>query len=286
LQLRPHSDDPYRRLGRAYLEGGRKDEAIGAYRKAVDANPFHWRNHYQLGEAYRKYGNMEDALKEFGIVIDQVPTLSYGYGGIGNANFEQGNYEDCIRAYEKALAVEPSRQSYEINSSLGTAYFFMKRYKEAAAKHELAVTMNPNDDLTHGNLADDYRLSQQLAKADAEYGTAIRLALKRLAMNPRDSPTLGNLALYYAKREKYDQALDAIRRARRIDRNDPDLIYDQAVVETLSGQSQQALKTLRDLLHKNYSLKNVENDPDLNQLQRQLPVDFAKLTTEFGGKSR
>ena len=55
----------YVRLGNAYMENGQKSEAISAYKKAIEVNPYYWGHHIVLGNAYFSIGNMEQALAEF-----------------------------------------------------------------------------------------------------------------------------------------------------------------------------------------------------------------------------
>ena len=50
LQLAPNSDEAYRALGDAYLTAGQGDEAIQAFQKAVETNPYYWMNYEMAGE--------------------------------------------------------------------------------------------------------------------------------------------------------------------------------------------------------------------------------------------
>jgi serine/threonine protein kinase/Flp pilus assembly protein TadD/TolB-like protein len=269
-ELKPQCDEGYRRLATAYLSKADRGKAILAYKNAVKSNPFNWNNHYQLGQAYLDYGNAREALKEFRNVVHRRPERSIGFEGLGNAYFISGEYERCIEAYERALALDQSDRSYTTVSNLGTAYFYMKRYADAVSQFEQAVKMNA-DYLTVGNLADAYRWAGQKGKAEANYTLAIEMANKRLEVNPRDATTLGNLAVYYAKTGKPSQAFDLMQKARHLNTKSPDIMYDDLVVKTLAGNFKEAHTALGDLLRKGYSVENVKNDPELSQLQRQLP---------------
>jgi Flp pilus assembly protein TadD len=94
---------------------------------------------------------------------------------------------------------------------------------------------------------------------------------------------MGGIAVYYAKKGDSTKALDFIHRARAIDTNDVNLIYNEAVVETLSNRPADAIKTLRLAFQKGYAPENVLSDPELDALKPR--PDFNALLKEFSKKS-
>jgi len=276
LQLAPNSDDGYRGLGKAYLALGQKDLALQAYQKAVEINPYYWVNYNSIGTAYSQLGQYEEALGAFRKMIELEPDNAFGYLNVGAVYFQQGKYDQCIPFFQKALQIQPHFMAY---SNLGTAFFFLKRYAESVPMFEKAVEINQNDSMMMGNLADAYRWSNQLDKANATYDRAIALAFKQLQVNPRDANVMDQLSLYYAKKGDPVQAVDFIRRARAINPADVSMIYDEAVVDTLTGRPAEALKSLREALQKGYSLQEAKNDPELANLQSR--PEFAKLVADF-----
>jgi serine/threonine protein kinase/tetratricopeptide (TPR) repeat protein len=280
LELAPNSDEGYRRLGDAYLAAGKPDDALQAYQRAIDANPYYWLNHNKLGSVYFQLGQKQKALDAFGQVIKLAPDLALGYDNLGVVNFQAGKWNDAIIAYSKALKIEPSVRLY---SNLGTAYFYLGHRADAIAMFQKAVDLSPNDDAAAGNLADGYRWSGDKAKAKAAYEHAITLALKGLRVNPQDASTLGDLASYYAKNGDPKKGLDFISRARTIDANDNELMYKEAVVKAIAGQSMEALASLRAALQKGYSVEQAKNDPELQTLATN--PEFGKLIAEFERKN-
>ncbi len=276
LQLAPNSDDGYRGLGKAYLGLGQKDLALQAYRKAIELNPYYWVNYNYAGQAYFALGDYDKALAAFQRIIELEPDNTFGYLNVGAIYFQQGKYDQCIPFFQKALQIQPHYLTY---SNLGTAFFYLKRYAESVPMFEKAVEMNQNDPMLMGNLADAYRWSNQLEKANSTYDRAIALAFKQLQVNPRDANVLDELGLYYGKKGDAVQALDFMRRARALSPSDVNLIYDQAVVFAETGRTAEALKALREALQKGYSLQQVKSDPELTALQN-LP-EFGKLVAEF-----
>jgi tetratricopeptide (TPR) repeat protein len=208
-------------------------------------------------------GENENALTTFRRVTELEPENVFGHMNTGLAYYRQGKWDDGIAAFQKALSIQPSFMVY---SNLGVAYFYSKRYEEAVKMFEKAVELNPNEQIAVGNLADAYRWSGRTDQAKATYDKAIALAYKELQVNPRNTTALEYLALYYAKKGDTAQALNFIKRARAINRNDVEVMYNEAVVNTLAGRHAEAFTALSQALAKGYPLKEVWNDPELKEL--------------------
>jgi len=280
LQLASNSDDGYRGLGKAYLALGQKDLALQAYQKAIDLNPYYWVNYNSIGTAYSELGKYEGALAAFRKMIELEPDNSFGYLNVGAVYFQQGKYDQCIPFFQKSLQIQPHYLTY---SNLGTAFFYLKRYSESVPMFEKAVELNQNDSSMMGNLADAYRWSSQIEKANTSYDRAIALAFKQLEVNPRDATVLDELGLWYAKKGDAVHALDFMRRARAVSPDDVGMIYDQAEVLAITARPAEALKVLREALQKGYSVEQAKIDPELATLQN-LP-EFQKLVKEFSKRN-
>jgi tetratricopeptide (TPR) repeat protein len=276
LELAPNSDEVYRRLGQAYMNAGKDDKAILALKTAVQMNPYYWYNYVLLGHTYYNSGDYGQALVAWNKVIDIEPDNVWGYQNVGVVYLTEGKYSQSIPLLQKALQLQPSDEVY---TDLGTAYFYLKRYDDAIKMYQKAAEMNPNYELNIGNLADAYRWAGEKAKADATYSQAISLAYKELEVNPRDEDAMISLASYYAKKGDIPQAWQYIKQASTIDSNNLDLLYTEAVVETLAGHPDQALKALGEAFKNGYSPNQARNDPELEGLQRG--PEFAKLIGQY-----
>lgn len=279
IELAPQSDEGYRRLGGALANAGRNQEAVDAYRKAVELNPYYWLNFSALGGIYYQLGDYDRALDAFRKVVELEPNNAWGHLNIGAMLLGQGKYEASVEAFQRALAIKPSWDAY---SNLGTAYFYLRRYDEAVSAFQKAVDLNPNRHLLVGNLADAYRWSGQTEKANQTYDRAIDLAFKELKVNPRNADALASLALYYAKKGDSKEALTFIRRARTMDPDNVEYTYHETVVETLAGDLDAAMASLKDALSRGYPVEAVETDPELAKL-RALPA-FREITASAASK--
>jgi serine/threonine-protein kinase len=281
ITLAPNSDEAHRRLAGAYRAAGRKEEALEAHRKAIEINPYFWVNYNSMGGALFSFGDFDAALEAFRKVTELEPDSPVGYENMASTYLLQGKWEESIPLYQKVLALLPSYSTY---SNLGSAYFYLKRYAEAVKMYEKAVELNPNDQTAAGNLAGALRWAGETERAKTTYDRAIALAYKELEVNPRDAHTLGSLALYYARKGDAKNAADFIRRARSIDRNDMQLLYNEVQVHVLGGRKAEALRVLRQAFEKGYPAREAKDDPELAGISTD-PL-FQKLIAEFSSKAK
>jgi tetratricopeptide (TPR) repeat protein/TolB-like protein/tRNA A-37 threonylcarbamoyl transferase component Bud32 len=280
LKIEPNSDEGYRALGAVYLGTNRVPEALAAFQKAIDINPYYWMNYNVLGSAYNQIGDLDKALAAFRKISELEPDNSAGYNNAGLMLLQQGKYEDSIPEFQKAIALTGAND--DAYSNLGYAYFDLKRYDDAVTNFAKAVELNPNEQLNMGNLADAYRWSGQKDKANETYDKAIKLAYADLQVNPRSAAAMASLAVYYAKKGESTRALDFIGRARSVNKDSVDIIYNEAQVDALANRPDDALKALRQALQKGHSFIDAKNDPELGSLQKR--PEFAQLEKEFGGR--
>ncbi|MBV9087145.1 MAG: tetratricopeptide repeat protein, partial [Acidobacteriaceae bacterium] len=264
-KLTPNSDEVYRRLGLAYEHLGKKEEALRSYQSAVIIEPRYWVNHDTLGKAYFRFGDFKAAEHEFTVVRGSVDNSSnpVALEGLGNVYFYEGKYNECISYYEEALKVQPY---FGTVSNLGFAYFALKRYPDAVRTFETAVKLNPEHEAITGNLADAYWWLGNKEKATETYRKAIGLARNDLQANPRDATAMGHLARYYAKIGEPEQALRFIKRATAASPKDPELRYDEAIVEIIAGQVNPAARALKRAVENGYPIEDARTDPELTDL--------------------
>jgi tetratricopeptide (TPR) repeat protein len=280
LDLVPASDDCMRRLGVAYAAAGDQQKAIEEYTKATETNKYLWLNFNFLGAAYISGGQYDKALAAFQQVAKLEPDIATGYANMGTVYLEQDKWTDCIAEYQKAISINPQNPLYYSNR--GVAYFRLGRYPESITDFAKAVQLRPNDANLLVNLADAYRASGQTAKAASAYDETIKLAAKSLLVNPQDSDTLGTQALAYAKIGNQTTALQLIQRARQIKNDDTLLMFREATIYALAGNTAGAISSLRQALQNNYSIGEINSDPELANL-RKTP-EFTQLLQEFSKK--
>jgi serine/threonine protein kinase/tetratricopeptide (TPR) repeat protein len=277
--LAPNSDEVYWRLGNVYLSKGDYSHAIEAYQKALQLNPYYWVNENSLGDAYTQTGDYDKALEAFKQVMTLEPDVKEGYANSGTVLVQQGKYADAVPLLQRAVQIEPDAAAY---TNIGTAYFFLRRFSEAAEAFEKAVAINANDTQLIVNLGDAYRALGQKDKAQAAYQQAISVGYKQLQVNPQDSTVMAEIALSYANVGNVKEADTLIGRSRALDKKDVDIAYIEVQIAALTGKQSQAVALLADLLENHYSADYAANDPDLDSLHNN--PDFIKLMKKYSKK--
>src|ERR1039457_4317399 len=98
-----------------------------------------------------------------------------------------------------------------------------------------------------------------------------------------DSDALGTQAIAYAKLGNKTTALQLIQHARQIKGDDTLLMFREATIFSLAGNTAGAVSSLRQALQHNYSLEEINSDPELANLRRT--PEFAQLLQEFTKKA-
>jgi len=165
---------------------------------------------------------------------------------------------------ERSVALRPSAEAH---SNLGTAYFSLQRYQDAARAYEKAVKLAPANYLMWGNLADAYYWAPELRdQAPGAYRKAISIGEESLKVNPRGYYLLGHMAYYHAMLNERGPALGYLQQALKLAPGDPDLRFKAALVYNQLGETGRALEWLVQALTAGFSPAIVRDTPNLKNL--------------------
>jgi len=276
IELRPKYADAYVALGQAQETLGRAADAERAFQQTIALRPDWATGFTKYGVFCAARGRYADAEKYFRRVTELQPDSAFAHGNLGAALQGLGRYDEAFGAYQRALAIAPSAQSF---SNLGTIDLLRGRYDEASRAYEQATVLSPNDYGIWMNLGDAYRWNDRKSDAAKAYGRGIVTARAALAVNPKSALAHGTIAGCLAKMGKHDEAANEIRKALTIDPIDAYVLYDASVVAQMKGDSAAALDWLRQAVH--YGLPRVFlDDPDLRPIRDQV-----KNEQSLGGPS-
>ncbi len=209
MELEPTNDSAHAGLAYVYEHLDQLDAAEKAFKQAIAMRPNYWATYNRLGVFYQRHARYEDAAALYLQVISLAPDSFTGYYNVGGVRILQGRYAEAIPLLQRSLEI---RKTADATSNLGTAYFQLHRYADAAAAYEQATQLDPRNYVLWGNLGDAYYWAPgRRADAMAAYGKGIALAEEKLRVNPRDAEALRSLAVYHAMRAQH--ALDALERA-------------------------------------------------------------------------
>ncbi len=107
IELNPFDADGFNNIGVAFQEKGNLEKAIEAFKKAISLNPNHFESHYNLGNSLNRQGKRDDAIKSFKKAISINPNYFKAYNNLGNALKNQNKLDEAIKSYSKALSIKP-----------------------------------------------------------------------------------------------------------------------------------------------------------------------------------
>jgi len=265
LQRDSTSDDAYRGLGLAYERMGKFDEAEQTYRRAIQVRPDYWGGYNVLGAFLHRRARYDEAAKIFAQVIALAPDNVRGYSNLGAMMLLQGRYGDAVPLLQRAVAIRPS---FELYSNLGTTLFYLHRFPEAAEAYEQAARLDPRNHMVQGNLGDAYFwIPARRTDSINAYRRAIALSLEELQVNPRDAATIGHVAKYHAMLGERNLALEYLQRGMAIAPDDPELLFEAAVIHQQLGEPERALYWLAKSLKRGFSATTAKDDPVFGMLR-------------------
>ncbi len=273
ITLDPTSDDAMVGAASAYEALGKRNEAEQTFRRAISLRPQYWRNYATLGAFYFRHGRYPEASEMFSEVIALAPDSFRGYSNLGGTKILQGQYNDAIAALQKSIEI---RQTGGALSNLGTAYFNLHRFDDAARSFKEAIEFDKDNYVLWGNLGATYYYGNRRDESAKVYDQAINLASKHLGVNPQDALALSDIAGFYSMIGMRDDALRAIQRALKLSPDDPEVLFSAALVYNQLGDKNHAKVLLGESLTAGYSPTEVRDSPSLDNLRGD--PEFQKIT--------
>jgi tetratricopeptide (TPR) repeat protein/TolB-like protein/predicted Ser/Thr protein kinase len=265
LKAEPTSDAAYRGLGSAYEHLGKLQEAERTYREAISLRPHYWASYSWLGAFFFHQARYAEAAEMFGQVVALAPDNVRGLYNLGAIYVVLGRYDAAIATLQRSLALRPTAIAY---LNLGNAYFYQRRFADAARAFEEAVKLDERNYTMWWSLGDAYNwMPEKRALATGPYQKAITLASKKLEVNPRDADALGVRALCYAMLKEKKPAFADLAAALKIAPNDADLNFQAALVYNQLGNAEEALKSLEKAFAAGYVHSRVRDTPNFENLQ-------------------
>jgi protein O-mannosyl-transferase len=105
----------YNNLGIVFLETGRDQEAIEAYRNALEFNPESVEAHNNLGRALFQMGRTGEAIENYEAALRYNPHFGISLTNLGNALSKIGRVQEAIACYQQALLVNPNDHDARAN---------------------------------------------------------------------------------------------------------------------------------------------------------------------------
>lgn len=279
IALSPEAVDAYIELGEVRAAQNRPAEAEALFQRAIDLKRNYWAAHEALASFLYRNERYREAAEVYEIVTNLAPDVASAFGGKGAALWMLGERDRARTAYDRSLALKPSRQGY---TNMGMRYYYAGRFEDAVDMQKKALEFAPDDHRVWGRLAESYRFAAGgVSESRDAYRKAAELAAANLEVNESEWDTMGLLALYHAHLDRPEEALRLADRAVEISGRKAEALYYQALARQRTGDEEGALDALAEAVATDDGYRQlIGSDPDLAPL-RDSPR-FAQLLPEDG----
>jgi protein O-mannosyl-transferase len=202
----------YSKLGEAYLEAGRFDEALAAYSRASSIPPPLAGAFNGLGTSLLYKNRIREAVQEFQYALSLDPNDTAPRLNLWKVYEHQGLHQEAADQMQEALRIEP--RSPELWNDLGVSEVFLKKYGEARRAFEKAHLLDPEDTEYLVNLATVNLWAGRLDKALDWYRRGI-------ARQPHESLYYLRMGDIYITQGLKQQAFRALQRAWSLNHTHP-----------------------------------------------------------------
>jgi tetratricopeptide (TPR) repeat protein len=224
--------------GLAYLSDKQPEQAMAAFRMAVDRRPGDSAAHFHLGILLLKskeQGDQAAGVREMQKAIDLAPHEGGYYAGLGRWLLEEGQIAIALAILQRGVDNTPP--SAELYVLLAVAQASSQSTQLAQPMIEKAIALDPNIALSHDVLGFCYfRIGDYLQAAEA-YKTASNL-------EPSKGRFAYDTALAFERANKIAEALPYAERAARID---PSVAVNHYLLGKLYGKLERKVEAVGEL---------------------------------------
>jgi tetratricopeptide (TPR) repeat protein len=198
----------YNELGNHYFREGEYEQALAAFRRAIEVYPDDLNALNDIGTVYQRRGQLTEALDAYQEVLRRDPHHFHANANSGVVLQEQGQYDAAIPHFEAALRAEP--QSGDMHYRLNLALEALGRHDEAQQHLQRAMALQPN-------LVDAEAEQARRLFAAGDFEAALAAFRARAERHPRDASAQYDLGLVLAKQGAIDEAMGHFSRALELD---------------------------------------------------------------------
>ena len=208
IEIKPGNEGAWYNLGITYGRLKKYDQAIEAYEKALKIRPDNQAAWYNLGNAHYELKKYDQAIEDLKRALEFEPDDETAWANLGITYGQLEKYDQAIEAYKRALEIKPDMKEAWVN--LGAAHYELKKYDQAIEAFRKTIETKPDDEGAWYNLGNAYYKVE-------EYDQAIEAYKEALEIKPQMQEGWVNLGVAHYELKKYDQAIEAFRKAIEIE---------------------------------------------------------------------
>lgn len=191
-------------LGKAGDHLGLDDEALYAYKNALNVHPNHMNTLLNLGHIYMKKNDFNSAIKPTMRALSIKPDFDLALYNMGVINDKIGKKQEAVSYYLKAIESNPKyAEAYFLT---GLIYLNDKKLNEAKEYFERAVELKPDIPGVNFNLGNIYSNLNMPEMAMASYQ-------KEIDNNPSNAEAYSNMGLLLSQKKRWEEAIHFYKKA-------------------------------------------------------------------------
>jgi len=215
----------YRQQAAEFARSESWDEAIAAYRKAIELSPNDPAIHYDLALVLQHKGASRQAVEEFETAVRLKPAWAEAHYSLGAAYYELHDLPPALKELRKAEQLDPSNAN--VHRLLAHLYVDQNDFVSAETELVRTVALKPS--------AEGYF---ELGQAQGRLGKLDSAALqyrKALRLDPKLARVHVMLGIVLRRQGNHTAALAEFREAVALDPSDPNAQYNLGMELKTSG---------------------------------------------------
>jgi tetratricopeptide (TPR) repeat protein len=249
--LRENADDLNARrvLGRIYTrimgdaQQGKINEnllnkAIEQYNRITEKEGKDADSWLMLGRLYKVAQNSVESEKAFRKALDIDPESDDAMMGLAMVYSDLGDHRRATELFRKVADKNPNPRTL---ATLAGSYEQMREYALAAETLKKALELaQENDELKR-------MYAQNLLMAE-RYDDALKIYQELVADEPKDVQSQLRISQIYRQQRKFDKAREASDKAKAVDANNPEILFNEVGIFEAEGKLPEAIQTLKTVV--------------------------------------
>ncbi|MBI4657443.1 MAG: tetratricopeptide repeat protein [Verrucomicrobia bacterium] len=213
-------------LGSVWFELGKLEDAVTAYRKAVEILPSFADAHYNLGNAYYALKRSSEAETCYRKALEVQPDLTEARYNLGLLAHERGKLQEAIEEYRRVTDVNPAHPDALLN--LGLVLKDLGQHDDAEACYRRLLQTSPDHARGQVNLASVLISKDELEEAE-------NLCRRVLRHHPGLAEAWLNLGVARQAAGNVTEAIECFQRALELRPQYEEARYNLGIAELLAG---------------------------------------------------
>ena len=151
-------------LGFAYVNTGRTDDAVDAYRRALELSPEDATIANDYGAALRQQGNLDEALRVLTFAVERMPQLAFAHWNLGEIYSYRSDWQRAAGHFAAAIRIVPDNA--DMHNTMAVVLTNMGHTDAAITGYQRALELRPDFVQAERNLATLYRRIGKLDEAE------------------------------------------------------------------------------------------------------------------------